>query len=218
MHIPRTRRGFTLIELLVVVAIISLLISIGVPGMARARITARRAKCMGQLQQIGNGTQMYLGEYHDVFPYCAQKPTDEPAVAAGSDPPRPVYPPMYHYDAIGHFLKRSHQDPQPVSALTEQEYLDYVKNGEHLEVFCCPADRGDMKTGSTERFYDLEGTSYEWNPEMSGHKVLYKDRTALIQFKEEEIWTVRDFDLFHGGEKAPDSLCVLYADLHVATE
>ena len=75
-----------------------------------------------------------------------------------------------------------------------------------------------MKANTHERFFDIEGTSYEWNPEMNGHRVLYKDPTALIHWKEEEMWMVRDFDLFHGGEDAPDSLCVLYADVHVDTE
>jgi len=62
------RAGFTLIELLVVVAIIALLISILLPSLKEAREAARRARCAGNLSQIGMATIAYTidqGVYMD---------------------------------------------------------------------------------------------------------------------------------------------------------
>jgi prepilin-type N-terminal cleavage/methylation domain-containing protein/prepilin-type processing-associated H-X9-DG protein len=61
-HSERPLRGFTLIELLVVVAIISLLISILLPSLTKARDLARTAICLGNLRSIGGALHMYASE------------------------------------------------------------------------------------------------------------------------------------------------------------
>jgi len=67
------RRGFTLIELLVVIAIIAILAAILFPVFARVRKTALNSDCQSNMKQIGNAFKMYLGEWHDCYPY--QDPT-----------------------------------------------------------------------------------------------------------------------------------------------
>ncbi len=52
-------RGFTLIELLVVISIISLLISILLPALGKARQAAHAAKCMSLLKQYGISNEVY---------------------------------------------------------------------------------------------------------------------------------------------------------------
>lgn len=57
------KEGFTLIELLVVVAIIGLLASIVLVSLNRARIKARDARRLADMQQIYTALNMYYGDY-----------------------------------------------------------------------------------------------------------------------------------------------------------
>jgi prepilin-type N-terminal cleavage/methylation domain-containing protein/prepilin-type processing-associated H-X9-DG protein len=67
MH--RVRHGFTLIELLVVVAIIALLISILLPGLAKARAIARRAACLANSRAVDTSFQLYISDWNTLLAY-----------------------------------------------------------------------------------------------------------------------------------------------------
>ncbi len=62
------RTGFTLIELLVVVAIISLLISIMMPSLSRARDQAKSTHCLARQKDFANGLAAYENLYLDMLP------------------------------------------------------------------------------------------------------------------------------------------------------
>jgi prepilin-type N-terminal cleavage/methylation domain-containing protein/prepilin-type processing-associated H-X9-DG protein len=59
----RPGRGFTLIELLVVIAIVSLLVSILLPSLERAKAAAKTALCASRLHGIGCAYGIYVAEY-----------------------------------------------------------------------------------------------------------------------------------------------------------
>ncbi len=66
-RIPRRKTGFTLIEMIVVVCVLSILITILLPGIQQMREAARRHECQNQLRQIGLAIWHYEGNYR-VFP------------------------------------------------------------------------------------------------------------------------------------------------------
>ncbi|MFQ5491320.1 MAG: type II secretion system protein [Phycisphaerae bacterium] len=61
-------RAFTLIELLVVVGIISLLISILMPSLSRARDQAKSVHCLAKLKEFGNALASYENVSDDQLP------------------------------------------------------------------------------------------------------------------------------------------------------
>ena len=59
--------GFTLIELLVVIAIIALLMAIMMPGLQKAKDSAKKVICTSNLSQWGKIWSSYLSENNDKF-------------------------------------------------------------------------------------------------------------------------------------------------------
>jgi len=70
----RTKRsvtGFTLIELLAAVAVISLLVVIMLPALAKAQTKMRSNRCLSNLQDVGTAMSLYLQDCNDKVPYAA---------------------------------------------------------------------------------------------------------------------------------------------------
>jgi prepilin-type N-terminal cleavage/methylation domain-containing protein/prepilin-type processing-associated H-X9-DG protein len=76
--------GFTLIELLVVVAIISLLVSILLPSLSKAKELAYRAVCSANLHSIVLMQEQYCLEYDGYLPACVLNEGDREGGVVGA--------------------------------------------------------------------------------------------------------------------------------------
>lgn len=76
MILDKTLRGwrFTLIELLLIVAIITILASILLPALGKAKERARRIECVGNLRQCIIATASYANDYEGLAPSYYQGP------------------------------------------------------------------------------------------------------------------------------------------------
>lgn len=61
-------KKFTLVELLITIAVLLILVSLLLPALGKARNTALRISCTGNLKTIGQAFLFYAGAYEDYFP------------------------------------------------------------------------------------------------------------------------------------------------------
>jgi prepilin-type N-terminal cleavage/methylation domain-containing protein/prepilin-type processing-associated H-X9-DG protein len=66
----RPKQGFTLIELLVVIALITLLASILLPALARAKASAKSARCRSNLRQLILALGLYVDDSEAKYPHA----------------------------------------------------------------------------------------------------------------------------------------------------
>jgi prepilin-type N-terminal cleavage/methylation domain-containing protein/prepilin-type processing-associated H-X9-DG protein len=159
---PMTRRSerraaFTLIELLVVIAIIAILAGMLLPALGNAKRKALTVRCNSNQHQIAIGLHMYADDNADS--YCAYPSWGDLGGKTGQ------------IDIHGGFL--------PVQLRPLNKYAPAV------EVFHCPADKGDSFFRSiwpknVHSTYDAWGNSYlaVWSFETVRVKHVMGDSTA----------------------------------------
>ena len=173
----RTRYGFTLIELLVVIAIISLLVSILLPSLNKAKELARLAVCQSNVHNLVTATHVYASD-HDKLP-SYPSPNPNPLYVGGQQNGT-----WDNRQAIGGW-----ETPDPINGATVNNFqwladtriLNPYAGGDGL--FKCPSERG-YDDNATWGLNDLERYQSWWG--IYGCSYFYNAGLGL------EMWVPND--------------------------
>lgn len=115
------KTNFTLLELLIVIAIITILASMLLPALSKAKESGNRTLCAGNLKQIATGVISYGGDYNGNLP----------------PPPRSdAYP--YHWKSPAFATNVEDGNIFLTSAIAESIYPEYVAN---KKLVYCPSQK-----------------------------------------------------------------------------
>jgi prepilin-type N-terminal cleavage/methylation domain-containing protein len=121
------KNGFTLIELLVVMAIITILASMLLPSMSRAREQAQMIQCLNNLRQIGIGMKVYVDDHRGRFPMIS-------AVEPDTKQEKEARATLGGFDPVAAQL-------QCFPTAKARALYEYLKPS---EVYRCPVDKGQI--------------------------------------------------------------------------
>ncbi len=192
----RTRPAFTLVELLVVIGIIALLIGILLPTLGRARESGKKAVCLSNLRELGNGFQMYIDSADGRVPRVN---------------PLPFSNPVYNKQPVAYTSGPYNEFPPLVETMSRELPED-------SGVWVCPNDslvnQDDIRDEDVKTYFSANGlttyaeafdTSYDYNARINafreGDKWIDVLNDARLRAEDRgrpnRLWIFRDHAGFH---------------------
>ena len=149
-------KAFTLIELLVVISIISLLIAILLPTLAKARDQARKVRCLSNVRQINIASFSYLADNNDTW----MRGQSHGLQTNGDFGRVPDFYSLYEHYLGGNILNWS----TTTGGIDGNTYYAYDVRFNPAEVFICPNNVRRLSTPNSYGQYDYYRSAYSLYP------------------------------------------------------
>jgi len=172
----REAKGFTLIELLVVIAIISILASMLLPALGKAKEKGVSIYCLNNLHQIGLAMIMYGDDSNELLP-LSSAPIGNPNAGAWTNPPTP-----WTYALSSYFGNNTNVLRCPgFSAFYNRSGYNYFMGSRAFAFIAGAPTSVSLKTIATPSMYILSGDcnypSYALNADINDN-----DTNTLFTF------------------------------------
>lgn len=157
----KSRRAFSMVELFVVIAIFGILLALLGPAVSAARESARAAKCLSNLRQIGMATHQYE-DVNRMYPGWRQFSGAIPNDCSIHAQLLPFMDQSELYEQLNLSFCRIPDEDE--SSAPEWNMLATVMKRQ-LSIFLCPSDSGRLSPGSNYRGCLGSGPMYKFNGE-----------------------------------------------------